>query len=172
MHKYTLDLSACVCVCSFILLPVRQPLQPWMHSDRKEWQWCKLATTFLSFHDPHTLIPMCGNTPRANKAAVYWKQENTCTLRMMTDIIRCHKHLFSNRHRCINSLAFLCMQKKKKTYWYIGIYSRTQWLSALKGPIPLRPPQEATPSITVSVNIVSPHLPIGSLCFGLPHLCF
>lgn len=38
--------------------------------------------------------------------------------------------------------------------------------------VSIRPLQEAASSITVSVNIVSPHLPIGSLCFGLQHLCF
>lgn len=35
--------------------------------------------------------------------------------------------------------------------------------AALKGPICIRPLQEASSSITVSVNIVSPHFPIGSL---------
>lgn len=50
--------------------------------------------------------------------------------------------------------------------------TRTLCFSALKGPVSIRPLQEAASSITVSVNIVSPHLPIGSLCFGLQHLCF
>ena len=44
--------------------------------------------------------------------------------------------------------------------------------SALMAPVSIRPPLEAASSITVRVNIVSPHLPIGSLCFGLQRLCF
>lgn len=40
---------------------------------------------------------------------------------------------------------------------------RTPCFSALKGPICIRPLQEASSSITVSVNIVSSHFPIGSL---------
>ena len=51
-------------------------------------------------------------------------------------------------------------------------FTRTWCLSARKGPVSIRPLQERASSITVSVNIVSPHLPIGSLCFGLQHLCF
>lgn len=72
-------------------------------------------------------------------------------------------------HFYLTNAGFTCLCETHAVYTF---YSRTWCSSALKGPVSIRTLQEAASSITVSVNIVSPHLPIGSLCFGLQHLCF
>ena len=64
--------------------------------------------------------------------------------------------------------VYSCLCEKTWNY----PFSLHHHASALKSPVSIRPLQEAAPSITVSVNIVSTHLPIGSLCFGLLRLFF
>lgn len=85
------------------------------------------------------------------------------------------KYKWKNAHLSLCKKAHYlqcCVTCVCETYMECTFSSRTWCFSALKGPVSISPPQEAASSITVSVNIVSPHLPIGSLCFGLQHLCF